>query len=254
VFVGVAGLLFLGSAAVTISWCASMSIGMPMPGGWTMSMAWMRMPGQSWLGAAIDFIEMWAVMMVAMMLPPLVPMLSGYRRSVREVGEARLGMLTVINGVGYFLVWIAYGAVTYPLGMLAAVAEMRSPTLARIVPMASGIALFLAGWVQLTAWKARQLRHCRDAAGCGPLLSPDPQTAWRKGVRLGVHCSLCCSSYIVVLLVAGVMDLRAMGAVGTAIAAERLVPWPEQVARIAGGAMLVLGVWVIGGAWAGARP
>ncbi|HSR96291.1 MAG TPA: hypothetical protein VLM79_04430, partial [Kofleriaceae bacterium] len=49
-FFGVSALLFAASAAVTIKWCASMSAmgGMPMPGGWTMSMAWMRMPGQTW--------------------------------------------------------------------------------------------------------------------------------------------------------------------------------------------------------------
>ena len=45
-FFGVSALLFAASAAVTIVWCASMSAmgEMPMPGGWTMSMAWMRRP------------------------------------------------------------------------------------------------------------------------------------------------------------------------------------------------------------------
>ena len=57
VFFGVTALLFVASAAVTIVWCTSMSAmdEMPMPGGWTMSMAWMRMPGQTWLGAAASF-------------------------------------------------------------------------------------------------------------------------------------------------------------------------------------------------------
>ena len=55
---------------------------MPMPGGWTMSMAWMRMPGQTWPGAAASFFGMWIVMMVAMMLPSLVPMLWRYRQAV----------------------------------------------------------------------------------------------------------------------------------------------------------------------------
>jgi len=43
-FFGISALLFAASAAVTIVWCASMSAmgEMPMPGGWTMSMAWMR--------------------------------------------------------------------------------------------------------------------------------------------------------------------------------------------------------------------
>ena len=44
-FFGVSALLFAASAAATIVWCASMSAmgEMPMPGGWTMSIAWMRM-------------------------------------------------------------------------------------------------------------------------------------------------------------------------------------------------------------------
>jgi hypothetical protein len=46
VFFRVSALLFAARAAVTIVWCASMSAmgAMPMPGGWTMSMAWIRMP------------------------------------------------------------------------------------------------------------------------------------------------------------------------------------------------------------------
>src|SRR4030095_10863342 len=69
-FVGVSALLFVASSAVTIVWCTSMSAmgGMPMPGDWTMSMAWMRTPGQTWPEAAASFLGMWIVMMVAMML------------------------------------------------------------------------------------------------------------------------------------------------------------------------------------------
>ncbi|HWK02039.1 MAG TPA: hypothetical protein VNS58_00310 [Puia sp.] len=74
-FFGVSVLLFAASTVVTIVWGASMSTmgGMPMPGGWTMSMTWM--PGQNWSGAALSFLGMWVVMMMAMMMPSLVPML-----------------------------------------------------------------------------------------------------------------------------------------------------------------------------------
>jgi hypothetical protein len=61
IFLAVSALLFAASVAVTIVWCAPMSgMGaMPMPGGWTMSMAWMRMPGQTWSAAAASFLGMW---------------------------------------------------------------------------------------------------------------------------------------------------------------------------------------------------
>jgi predicted metal-binding membrane protein len=39
------------------------------------SMAWMRMPGQTWAAAAVSFLRMWVVMMLAMILPSPVPML-----------------------------------------------------------------------------------------------------------------------------------------------------------------------------------
>src|ERR1700737_2055628 len=98
-FFGASALLFAASAAGTIVWCASMSgMGeMPMPGGWTMSMAWMRMPGQTWPGAAASFLGMWVVMTVAMMLPSLVPMLWHYRQAVGRTAETRFGRLTALG-------------------------------------------------------------------------------------------------------------------------------------------------------------
>ena len=133
-FLGIAALLFAASAAVTIVWCASMSaVGeMRMPGGWTMSMAWMRMPGQTWAGAAASFLGMWVVMMVAMMLPSLVPMLWRYRQAIGRTGETRhLGRLTALVGVGYFCVWTVFGMAAFPLGVALASVEMQQPARSR---------------------------------------------------------------------------------------------------------------------------
>src|SRR5437762_6636784 len=132
-FVGVTALLFAASTAVTIVWCASMSaVGeMAMPGGWTMSMAWMRMPGQTWPGAAASFLGMWVVMMVAMMLPSFVPMLWRYHQAVGRTGDTRLGWLTALVGVGYFFVWTVFGMAAFPLGVALAAIEMQQPALAR---------------------------------------------------------------------------------------------------------------------------
>src|SRR6202042_1128208 len=106
-FLGASALLFAASTALTIVWCTAMSgmNGMRMPGGWTMSMVWMRMPGQTWPGATASFLGMWVVMMIAMMLPSLAPMLWRYREAVGSKGETHLGRLTALVGVGYFLVW-----------------------------------------------------------------------------------------------------------------------------------------------------
>ncbi len=62
-----------------------------MPGGWTMSMAWMRTPQKSWVESEASFIGMWIVMMIAMMMPSLVSALRRYREVMRRTGEGAPG-------------------------------------------------------------------------------------------------------------------------------------------------------------------
>jgi predicted metal-binding membrane protein len=50
---------------------------------------------------------------------------------------------------------------------------------------------------------------------------------------------------MVILLAAGVMDLRVMALVTTAITAERLAPRPERTARAIGVAIIAFGVLTI---------
>jgi predicted metal-binding membrane protein len=246
-FLGVSALLFAASAAVTVVWSASMSAmgEMPMPGGWTMSMAWMRMPGQTWPGAAASFLGMWVVMMVAMMLPSLMPMLWHYRLAVGRTGETRLGRLTALVGVGYFFVWTAFGLAAFALGGALAALEMQLPVLARAVPVAAGVVVLSAGALQFTAWKSHHLACCRQAPGRGRTLPADARTAWRHGLRLGLHCSYCCGGLTAILLVIGVMDLRAMAVVTAAITVERVAPAGERVARAIGAVVVGTGLFLI---------
>jgi len=249
-FFGTSALLFTGSAALTIAWCGSMSAmgKMPMPGGWTMSMTWMRMPGQTWIEAAASFLIMWLVMMASMMLPSLVPMLWRYRQAVCGTGEPLLGWLTTLAGAGYFFVWTLLGLAVFPLGVALATVEMDNPALARAVPVAVGAVILLAGVFQLTPWKAHHLACCRDAPGHDRILPADAGTAWRQGVRFGLHCGLSCANLTVILLVIGVMDLRAMAVITAAITAERLAPSGEHFARAIGVVIVGAGVLLILGA------
>jgi predicted metal-binding membrane protein len=181
----------------------------------------MQMPGETWLGAAASFLGMWVVMMVAMMLPSLVPTLWRYR-------QAGLGRLTVLVGVGYFAVWTVFGMVAYLLGV----------ALPRATPSAVGVVVLLAGLLQFTAWKARHLACCREAPARG-------RTVWQHGLSLGLHCSQCCVGLMAILLVIGVMDLRAMAVVAAAITVERLAPAGERVARATGAVVIGAGLFLI---------
>jgi predicted metal-binding membrane protein len=246
-FVAAAALVFVASAVVTVAWCGSMPAhcAVAMPGGWTLSMTWMRMPGQSWPGAAAAFLAMWAVMMTAMMVPVLAPMLRPFRDAVADGGPERLGRLTVLAGAGYFAVWLLLGVVIFPIGASLAGLALAHPAVAHAIPTAAGIIVVAAGALQWTAWKARHLACCREAERHRRPGRADAAAAWSYGVRIGVHCLASSAGFTAILLVTGVMDLRAMTVVGAAVAAERLAPAGDRMARalgtitVAAGAMLI---------------
>jgi predicted metal-binding membrane protein len=212
-------------------------------------MTGMTMPQLTWYGAAAGYLGMWMAMMVPMMLPSVIPMVSRYRRSVPGAEGIHLHGLTALVGVGYFVVWAALGAAAYAAGTGIMALEMRWGAVAQWLPVAAGAVILVAGGVQFTPWKARQLALCRDGSGCGRPPAPNALGAWRHGLRLGVRCSRCCGSLMVPLLATGMMDPVAMAAVTLAISAERLAPAPLRVARLSGVAIVVVGVLTIAGAW-----
>ena len=246
-FVGASALLFTGSAALTIAWCRSMSAmgGMPMPGGWRMSMAWMRMPGQSWVEVAGTFVGMWTVMMVAMMLPSLAPVLWRHHQAAGSAGTSRTGWRTAIVAVSYFVVWAMLGVAVFPLGVTLAAVAMGEPAIAQAAPVAAGVVVLMAGALQFSGWKARHLACWRTAFGKGRTMAIDAGTPWRDGVRLAMHCVTCSLGPTAILLAMGVMDLRAMAVVGAAITVERLAPRGERAARATGALAIGAGLLLI---------
>jgi predicted metal-binding membrane protein len=219
IFVGLSALVLVASMAVTIVWCRSMAAmgGMPMPGGWAMSM----------------------------MLPSLAPALLDYRARVGGMAAAPLGHRTVLVALGYFAVWMAFGVAAYPIGAAFTTLTMQQPAVSRAVPTATAAVVLIAGALQITAWKARRLACCRHAPGDAGALPRDAGDAWRLGVRLGIQCARCCGNLMAILLVAGVMDLTAMGAVTVAITLERVAPGGQRVARVLGLGLLAAGALLL---------
>lgn len=222
-----------------------MSGGMEMPGGWTMSMMWMRMAGQTWAESAGMFLLMWLVMMVAMMLPSALPMLMGYRRDLSARESAAVAAPVILVASGYFFVWLAIGAGVYAAGVAFASAAMRFPGLSGVTPALSGVALVAAGCMQFTSWKMAGLCRCRAGVGCRACIARETGwTSWQRGLEQGVSCAVCCAGPMLALLVLGAMNLAAMLVISLVIAAEKLLPRPAFVVRIFGLAALVIGVAV----------
>jgi predicted metal-binding membrane protein len=245
-FLSLAALLFGGSAATTVAWCWSMAAmgGMAMPGDWTMSMTWMRMPGQTWPGAAASFLAMWVAMMTAMMLPSFVPLLWRYRHAVERTVDTRMGWLTAVVGVGYFGIWALVGLAVFALGVAVAAILMRYHELSRAAPLAVGVIVLLAGATQFTAWKTRHLAGCRWPEPAR-MIADDTRTAVRLGLRFGLHCAGASVGLTGILLVTGVMDLRVMALVTIALTVERLAPGGERVARLVGAVAVGAGALLV---------
>jgi len=246
-FVGTLSLLFASSSVATVVLCRSMSnMGyMQMPGGWTMSGVWMLMPNQTWFGAAVSFLLMWTIMMVAMMLPSLAPMLGQYRNLAAGAGQNRLGGLTTVVGAGYFFVWAAIGLAVFALGVALSEVEMQRPDLSRYVPVAVGIMVLVIGALQFTPWKAHSLACCRETPAGTLALTANAATAWRHGLRLGLQCVSCCFGLMMILIVIGVMDLSLMAVLTVAITAERLASNGIHVARGIGCVTVAAGLYLI---------
>ncbi|MDR5856147.1 DUF2182 domain-containing protein [Caballeronia sp. LZ062] len=203
---------FMLSAAVLVACHAAMP-----------SMNWTRPCGATALGAAAAFVGMWTIMMTAMMLPSFAHTLWLYRAS----RVAPLALMTA----GYVTAWSIAGMAMYWLGA-------SSSTLFLAKPVTAGAVLFLAGMVQSSQWKARWLARCR---------SPVPRSltvrdAYGHGTRHGLQCLASCAGLTVALCVAGMTNASPIAAVTLAIAAERMLPHGERLARYIGVIVIVLGM------------
>ena len=124
--------------------------------------------------------------------------------------------------------------------------EMQQQTLTAALPFVASLTVLIAGLLQFTPWKARHLACCRDVSGRHSALPVTACSAWRQGLQLGMHCTLCCAGLTAVLLIGGVMNLGVMAIVGAAITIERLALPPKRVAQIIGAIMIVAGFVLIG--------
>jgi predicted metal-binding membrane protein len=203
------------------------------------------MCGQTRPRAAAAFVGMWLAMMAAMMMPSLVPTLWRFRQYVAAVCPARAGRLTLLAGVGYFLVWSFVGVFVYACGAALAVAALQSAAFARRLPLAAGIVVACAGIMQFSAWKAHHLAAYRDACRCSAASIADARAALEQGMRAGVHCACSSAGLTVAGIAFGMMDWRTMVCLTALLTAERIAPHGTRIAQAAGVLGIAAGLWAI---------
>jgi predicted metal-binding membrane protein len=189
----------------------------------------------------LTFALAWAIMMAAMMLPSAMPMIGLYAAMQRDASNAtaRTAAVSAFTAV-YVMVWALTGVPIY----VASVALMgvAASTLAYTT---AGV-LIAAGIFQLSPLKQVCLRHCRSPLG---FLLGHWRAGWRGAVSMGwahaLYCLGCCWALMVVLVVAGAMGLPWVLLIASVVAAEKILPRGEWVARTTGVGLALLGVAVV---------
>jgi len=236
VFISISAGVFMIAVLATVYYTRSMSDEMVMPGGWRMSMMWMRMPGETWLSSATGFLLMWLAMMIAMMMPSALPVFLKTKQQWQ---------LMCYTASGYFAVWLVAGSIIYFLGILINNAAMRSAFLSTIMPLISGVALVVAAVIQFTPWKMTRLMRCRTVTSCSIMPNTADGTGFTLGCKQGIACCTCCAALMSIQLILGIMNPLVMAAVAIVITAEKLVTKPKIVACLAGIAAFITGVIII---------
>jgi predicted metal-binding membrane protein len=190
----------------------------------------------------------WALMILAMMLPPALPLLQTVRRLVSRRPDP--WRLTMLSALVFCWIWVAVGVVLVvgDLGVRVLGAELGWTAPPQAV--ASG-ALLAAGLYQFSPLKDRCLRACRNPrsfvlAYWQGQRSPGAEITALSGAY-ALSCVGCCWALMLICFAVGTAALPVMVALAVLMAAERLVRWGQRLARPAGALLIVLGAAALSG-------
>lgn len=187
---------------------------------------------------------MWSVMMVAMMLPSAAPMILTFFTINRGRQNAqRASVPTTVFIAGYLVVWTVYSLGATALQWLLHSQDLMSPTMMINGGYLTGLVLMLAGIFQLTPLKHICLQHCRSPLNF--LMSEWREGyhgAFTMGLRHGSYCVGCCWALMLLLFVAGVMNLFAVAIIAVFVLLEKLLPHGEVAAKALGLLLIIAGL------------
>jgi predicted metal-binding membrane protein len=242
VLAGLAGITLLAWAYIGyLSW------GMNHMDPMDMSME-MTMPQvQGW--GLVDFaltVVMWSVMMVAMMVPSAAPMILLFANVNRKRQEQERPYIpTSVFLLGYLAVWAGFS-------VLAALAQwglhnaaLLSPMMVNTSPLLGGVLLVAAGLFQWTPLKYACLHSCRSPLGF--IMQEWREGTWgtfRMGLKHGSYCVGCCWTLMLLLFVAGVMNLLWVAAIAGWVLIEKLAPAGHWLGRGVGVLLIAIGIWM----------
>ncbi len=197
-------------------------------------------------GPPLIVFHMWALMVLAMMLPTALPVLAAFRDLSRgqEADTGSVGLAVFTSG--YVAVWLGFAA--FAAVMQVALAGSGLLDIGGRVSNLLAVGLLIgAGLYQLTPMKAMCLAHCRT-----PMMTL--MARWRAGLRgafrmglgNGLFCLGCCWALMLLAFVGGMMNLVWMGVATVLMALEKLprlgrpLTFPLGIVLVSAGALLLV--------------
>jgi predicted metal-binding membrane protein len=233
-------LAYLAAGMETMDGIAGRLMGMPQ----------MNAGGDPRVAAFINFVllsTMWIVMMIGMMLPSAAPTILLFAALERKRTPPRPYGRVALFVTGYFVVWSAFSIAAAALQAALSAAGQVSMQMVLTSGLLGGAVLILAGLYEFSPLKGRCLSHCRS-----PLewiahhQRPGSFGALKMGIEHGFFCLGCCWMLMLLLFVGGVMNLLWVAVIAAVVLVEKLLPGGPIAARLAGGALVLFGVYVAG--------
>jgi predicted metal-binding membrane protein len=188
-------------------------------------------------------LTMWALMMIAMMVPTAAPMTLMYAAVARKAAAQRKPLApTIVFVTGYIVMWTIFSLVATVAQHALDQAALLSPMMVSASARLGAAILIAAGLYQLTPFKNACLKKCRTPAH---FMSRHWRIgnlgAFRMGLTLGAYCVGCCWILMALLFVGGVMNLAWIAAIAIFVLLEKTIPFGDVSGRAAGAAMILFG-------------
>ena len=190
---------------------------------------------------------MWAVMMVAMMVPGAAPMIllfAAIRRKQQERGHPFAPVSALV--AGYVAVWSGFSLAATLAQWGLERAALLSPMMVGTSPILGGGLLVVAGLYQWTPLKQACLRHCRSPIHfLSHGLRKGSGGALVMGLEHGAFCVGCCWFLMGLLFVGGVMNLLWVAAIAVFVLFEKVLPFGVLGGRVTGAVLALAGLLVL---------
>jgi predicted metal-binding membrane protein len=195
----------------------------------------------------ILLVLMWLVMMIAMMTPSVAPLILVFARVNRERKQqdhpfVNAGYLIT----GYFLVWAVFSVAATSLQWLLQQISLLNPEMKTTNKILGSIILTLTGIFQFTPLKQTCLTHCRSPINFVLLHWKEGKTgALRMGIENGFYCVGCCWMLMVLLFVAGIMNLLWVAFIALFVLVEKISQGTKWIPYVAGFVLITYGILLL---------